>query len=490
MIQLGSLQLVVPQSIAANRRVLATMHMVRFDLVPWPARLQVEETTVRLLRNVAHSGMVLIAYPVPGYGEITLRTGTLPERSEPYHLTIELARGTLDRLRNQISLWHESGMEIPPIISAEVERALERLVKAIFGETNAERQAELSEECLAICCPLIDGLCEEFARQAKSTAPPRLGAPRGLGVRIQPDEFNSEWLQSLEPGIRYIEVAGWGESAIDPDEDRTSPSEVQALIAATPRQVLIGPLWDANPDGLPDRINQIGEFDRKRVEALQYFGQMLGEIRVPPDWLHIASGLNGVGHRFLSFPQQIQLVVDLQHLVDEFHREAPILISFAQPWGERLAWSVGGAQGIQIADLLLRNDIRLNGFGLEFDLDYWPHGSLLRDPLQWLDLIDTWSQFGLPLFVFLRAPTGYRAEDIRGEGNDRTPTIRASLSPDRLMDHVAHVVSLLQTRAAVQCVLWSDWRDVSVSPYPAGGLTDAAGRPKPIGDLFMALSRS
>src|SRR5690606_13137014 len=109
------------------------------------------------------------------------------------------------------------------------------------------------EECLAICCPLIDGLCEEFARQAKANVPPQPKAPRGLGVRIRPDEFSAEWLDSLDPGIRYVEVAGWGEGAIDPDEDRSSPNEVQTVVAASRRQVLIGPLWDASPAGLPDR---------------------------------------------------------------------------------------------------------------------------------------------------------------------------------------------------------------------------------------------
>ena len=477
-VPLGSLQLVVPESIAANRRVLATMHMVRFDLVPWPGRLSVAGNCVSLLRNVGHSGMVLLAYPVPGYGEVTLRTGTLPERPTPYHLPIELARGTLDRLRNQMSLWSESGLVVPPPIIEQTDRAVERFSAALFLETDPERQTAAADECLAICCPLIDALCREFAQQFRQIGKHDSHREPGLGIRITPEQFSSTWLAELDPAFRYVEVAGWSGSEFDPDDDHVSPTEIQTLVAASHRRSMIGPLWDAGPRGLPDRINQIQEFDRKRIEALQYFGQLLSDIRVQPDWLHIASGLNGVGHRFLSFPQQIQLVVDLQHLVDEFNRDVPVLISFAQPWGERLAWSVGGAQGIQIADLLLRNDIRLSGFGLEFDLDYWPNGSLLRDPLQWLDLVDTWAQFGMPLFIFLRAPSGYTADQVAGDASDRTPTIRASFGETQLCQHLAHVTSLLLARPVVEAIIWSEWRDSPESEYPAAGLADAQGHPK------------
>jgi hypothetical protein len=468
----GSLHLRVSESIASNRRVVSTLHVVRFDSVPWPSRITADGSVLTLHRNVHHSGNVVVAYPVAGVGELTLRTGTLPERAEPYNLAVELARGTLDRLRNQMSLWSESGLHFSDEITRATEDAVARLSAALFLQDDLAGQIRLAEECLAIACPMIDQLCGEFSRQLAPLITREESVNR-LGVRLVPQDGSAEWIDQLPASFLYVEVSGWSSAA-------AAPADLQNLATQKNRLTIVGPIWDAAPGGLPDHINQITEFEKKRIEALRYLGQTLSEIRIQPDWLHIASGLNGIGHRYLSFPQQIQLVVDLQHLVEEFNRDVPILISFTQPWGERLAWSVGGAQSIQIADLLMRHEIRLSGFGLEIDLDYWPHGSLVRDPLQWLDLIDTWSQFGLPLFLFLRVPTGYRPSDVATQATDRTPTIRDSLSPESQARHLQTVVSLALSRPLVRGVIWTDWRDLPGSEFPASGLYDVQGRRKPV----------
>ncbi len=410
---MGILRLLVSESIASDRRVVSTLHIVRFDSVPWPGRISVDGNVISLNRNVHHSGIVIAAYPVDGIGELTLRTGTLPERVEPYNLAIELARGTLDRLRNQTSLWSEAGLQVSAEIADSTDRAVTKLGEAVFAEGDPDRQTELANDCLALTCPLIDRLCREFARQIAQVILRDEAVDHFVGVRVEPHETSDEQIEQLPPGFRYVEISGWTFPATDTHEVGESAVDLQGRVAQSDRRTIVGPIWDASIHGLPDRINQINDFEKKRIESLQYFGRSLSEIRDQPDWLHIASGLNGVGHRFMSFPQQIQLVVDLQHLVDEFNHDVPILISFSQPWGERLAWSVGGAQSIQIADLLLRHEIRLSGFGLEIDLDYWPNGSLIRDPLQWLDLMDTWSQFGMPLFLFLRHRPGIRRIRLR-----------------------------------------------------------------------------
>ena len=110
--------------------------------------------------------------------------------------------------------------------------------------------------------------------------------------------------------------------------------------------------------------------------------------------------------------------------------------------------------------------------------------------LQWLDLVDGWAQFGMPLFVFLRSPTGYDPEAVAGDGTDRTPTIRASCSCERMRQHVGNVTALLLSRPSVQGVVWSQWRDPPGGPYPASGLVDAAGQSKPIVEALQTAYES
>ena len=60
---------------------------------------------------------ILAAFTFPGlwdgYGETILSTASLMERDQAYLLEVELARGTLNRIRNQVANWEQVGMIIP-----------------------------------------------------------------------------------------------------------------------------------------------------------------------------------------------------------------------------------------------------------------------------------------------------------------------------------------------------------------------------------------
>jgi len=250
---------------------------------------------------------------------------------------------------------------------------------------------------------------------------------------------------------------------------------------------MVGPIWDAGKSGLPDAINDLTNFDAKREAAKIHFVRVLKQIQDQPDWLYVASGLNGVGHKFLSYPQQMQLVVDLLQTVEEFNRQVPVMLSFDHPWSERLAWSVGGSQGLQIADILLRQDVRISGLGLEINLDYWPLGSLPRDPLQWLELIDSWAQFGLPLFLLLRTPTGSTSETL-GQ-SDTSVGVRNSFSERQQWSYLDAVLSVAAARPYVQALIWNEWQDDPESTFANSGILDLQGAPKHIASVLSSVFR-
>jgi len=41
---------------------------------------------------------------------LVLSTASLMEREPRYHLPVELARGTLNRVRNQLAAWEQAGL--------------------------------------------------------------------------------------------------------------------------------------------------------------------------------------------------------------------------------------------------------------------------------------------------------------------------------------------------------------------------------------------
>ncbi len=460
--------------------------MIRFDSMPWPCRVEIDRSLVTLHRLVNHSGQVCIAYPLAEHGELTLRTGTLPERTEPYSLPLELARGTLDRLRNQLCNWRDGGLQITRDVDDATNQAIDALGEAVLIADDFDRQTELAQTAMALSLRGMFALCHQFSGQVAAMRREDVEAITKLGIRVAPDHVPADWLSQLDQEFRYVCVTDRLKPREMPAVERSAGALMHSNAAKQNLKTIVGPIWDAGISGLPDHINDMSHFETKRTAAKQHFVQLLNQIEEQPDWLYVASGLNGIGHKFLSYPQQMQLVIDLLHTVDEFNRQVPVLLSFDHPWSERLAWSVGGAQGLQIADILLRHDVRLNGLALEINLDYWPLGSLPRDPLQWLELIDSWSQFGLPLFLFIRIPTGRLPTEMESDKNN---PIRNSFSGPQKWTYVDAVMSLALSRPFVHAVIWNDWQDEPDSPFPLAGLFDAQGQRKPISSLLTKVYR-
>lgn len=484
----GTLRLMVPDEIVGSRRIMATLHMIRFDSMPWPCRMERDQRLVTLHRIVNHSGQVCIAYPLPEFGELVLRTGTLPERAAPYSLPLELARGTCDRLRTQIGMWQDAGLNVAPSIAECAARSVAALAEAVNHQSDFDRQTELSHESIGFGLRGIFDLCRQFTREVAALRRDESEPKTKLGVRVSSDVIPDHWLDLLGPEFRFVCVSDPANSAEPPSTPRLGTADIVSQAVIDRRKTMIGPIWDTGKSGLPEEINEITHFDAKRVAARAHFVHKLNQIQEQPDWLYVASGLNGIGHKFLSYPQQMQLVVELLQTVEEFNRQVPVLLSFDHPWSERLAWSVGGSQGLQIADILLRQDVRISGLGLEINLDYWPHGSLPRDPLQWLEIIDGWAQFGLPLFLLVRAPTG--SSDPDSGQQDTSVGIRNSFTTEQQTSYLETVVAVALSRPYVQAVLWNEWRDDPTGTFPCAGLFDQADRRKPVADLLANVFRS
>ena len=60
----------------------------------------------------------------PDHGQLVLSTCTLMERSEPYHLATELARGTLHRARTLVADLESDDVAIPRPVREELQQAL------------------------------------------------------------------------------------------------------------------------------------------------------------------------------------------------------------------------------------------------------------------------------------------------------------------------------------------------------------------------------
>ena len=457
--------------------VAATIHIVGLDGIPWPCKVRWKDTTLMVSRNREESGRTYIGYQSQKFGRLMVCTGSLLANGD-YDLLLELARGTLNRARNQISIWSEGGLQIAAEIHEKVADATRQLGTALMSNNVGQRD-ELARQSLDQTLEAVFDLSLSFGTQVSSFRREHLDV----------DKF---WMASTAPEAQFQVDGQTGNLDLfagDPfDRVRVSSEQVSSGQATEiSKPLIVGPFLDASPGGMNQSLIECDDVRARRLHVLNGMRGAIGSLPANVSMLHLVSGVNGLGHRHLNYAQQLQLTIDMLNLVDEISIQTPSMISFDFPWAERLAGAVGGIHPLQVADSLLRQGVRISYLGLEMNLDYGATGSAFRDPLQWIDLVDIWAQLGVPLVLCLRLPfkvppDAQSVSDsrlIRRPGNGMTDLQRLLV--------LETVLPMMSARPMVAGIIWQQWRDDGDARFPFGGLTSADGTEKPILNALRSL---
>ncbi len=461
---MGKIVLELPGDWSMDRRTASTIHVVGLDGFPWPCKIAKAESTITITRNRDESGHLFLSYPFEKFGELVISTGTLPESEAPYRLLLELARGTLNRLRNLVSNWQEGGLPPSQSVANDLTASVIALRKSALAE-DPKTSDEFARQSLEFSMQSIFDASEQFGQHVYPMRSQHINVPKHwLGCKVTAKDIEVE-----KDSLSFLDII--------------QVSELNENVREQ-KNIILGPFLDASPGGMPVPWQELSDFEERQVSVVRTCRDALHDLPENIKLLHVARGLNGTGHRFLSYPQQLQLTLDLLEVIENSKHRVPTLVSFDCPWGERMAWSVGGVHPLQIADSILRRGVALSMLGLDISLDYLPNGSLPRDPIQWLDLIDVWSQLGLPLVICLCAPS-------------QNNTLVASASPDRIINSIREsqtdeqmekllsiVIPMMLARPNVHGIVWTQSRDGDDVRYSNGGLLDQAGQVKPIARVF------
>ena len=460
---MGEYRFRLPDFWKLDKSRAACIHVVGLEGIPWPCRVNVVEELLVISRNQNDSGKVHIPYPFETRGEMAICTGTLPESSHAYDLMTELARGTLNRLRNQLSTWREGGLEIAESLLDEVAQATRHLSASVVSVDPIEKD-EAAKKSIEIAIECIFELSGVFGDSISA-------------YRVSQKQLAPFWLAGNLKSHSASQIAEIGTSFDLFEVPSVSPTDEAG---SDPKNLIIGPLLDASAGAQTWPGDSADDFESRKRRLLSECREKLSVLPSHTSLVHAVSGLNGIGHRQLSFPQQQQLTAELFQVIQDASLEIPIVASFDFPWAERLAGSVGGMHPLQVADSLLRQALPISFIGLDVNLDYWPAGSVARDPLQWIDLVDVWGQLGLPLIFCLRIPQGVEpgvAEEAAGKAGNH---MRAGMSDGQRLELVEVILSMLIARPSVHGCLFRQWSDDDDLRYPGAGLVTADDDPKAI----------
>ncbi len=454
------------------------------DQAAWPTRIELSGNQLLCRRQNSDSGKLNIAWPVAGFGRPVLATASLPERGEKYVLAVELARGKIVQVRNQLAAWQAAGMTIPAEFVPLHREAHQLLARAVAVQEDPAKASFIAQEAIVRECQAAEILTRSYVAQRLEVRhrqypqlPTVLGCSLGdsLLEPVQQQQFMAAFNGAAIPlQWRYIE----------PEEGNyrweTYDTQVEWALA---NNLLLrgGPLVDLSPNGLPRWLSQwendywnLQSFVCDFIETVM--SRYVGRIRI---W-EVVARPNAGGALALTEENRLTLVAKILEVARQVDQEGQFLIRIDQPWGEYQARGQHKLSPMHFADALVRAGMDLSAINLEIGVGFSPLGSPSRDLLDFSRMIDQWSVLGLPLQVTLAFPSAAGADPNLTTDLEVDPrSWKYPVNEETQGRWIDEYVPLLLAKPAVLAVFWNHLSDAQPHRFPHAGLVRADGVGKP-----------
>ncbi len=488
---MGRMRLLVWPPDRITSEMAQQAYLAGMDRVPWPCRVQWNQGELLIERNVSDSANLYIPWPVEGLGVLMVGTPTLMEREEPYHLPLELARGKLAQVRNQLGEWEPLGFVAPEELQRLISEATRQLAEAALGPASSEESITAAERALRLAVEAADRLASCYAEQAltvRRRATPKLPTwlAVALGNAFLEEAIANQVLQTFSAACVPIV---WHD--VEASEGTYQWEVADHLIhwcRKNQLSVIAGPLLQMDRRSLPDWIylceddpEALGAFAEEFVQAA--VRRYAGQVQL---WI-AASRINRPAAFSFSEEERVQLTARIVQSIRSADPQTPVVVGFDQPWAEYLAQREMDFPPLHVADSLLRADIGLQGLMLEINLGYQPGGTFNRDLLEIGRHLDHWALLGAPLYISLAAPSSDQPDPLAHFGNRRAPP---GSSPRTQQLWISRLLPLLLAKPYIQGILWNHLRDYLPHDYPHAGLFDLRRQPKPALRTLAALRQA
>ena len=142
---MGQMRFVVSPPGRITNEAVQQAYLSGIDRISWQVQSVMERGDLVLRRAVSESANLHIPWQVEGRGWLTLSSGSLCEQYGPYQLPLELARGTIGQLRDQLAEWQTIGLIVPKKITEKVSEAVRYFGRAAVGQEDRHHAFVLQE---------------------------------------------------------------------------------------------------------------------------------------------------------------------------------------------------------------------------------------------------------------------------------------------------------------------------------------------------------
>jgi hypothetical protein len=476
---MGILRFLVPRRDRLPETALERAYVTGLDEIPWVSRIASTDDGLIVDRPVSDSGMLHIPWKVDNHRETVLTTASLMERERPYLLEVELARGTVNRIRNQIAIWESAGMRVPETIGERLGHSIELFARAATSQHDPAEASRLAGEVLSQCMPIIVSLGASYSQQAlalRHSTSGKLVTMVGANLGHTPlDNAHARiFLGAFNAAVvplpwRQIEASEGKHSWLLAD------SQIDWCVARGLR-MCSEPLIQFDGTDAPDWLYLWEEdADNLMTFMTEYLRAVVARYKSRFQVWQCAGRVNTGSFLGLSAHHKMQMALRAVEIVREEDPNSPVVLTLDQPWGEYISRQEADLP-LHLADMLLRSGLQVSGFALELNVGYYPGGTQQRNLLEFSRQLDRWSMLGMPLLVSLVVPSA-NGEDPKAQSTKKP--VSEGWTPAMQEEWVREFVPVILSKNVVQGVFWNQFRDSEPHEFSHGGLIDPQSRPKP-----------
>jgi hypothetical protein len=461
-----------------------------------PGRLGVEfrNGLLTCVRDSTESGRLFIPWPIEGYGTPIVGTATLSERATPYVLAVELARGKLNDIRNQLADWVQMGLTATPELEAALNESQRHFIRAATCTDQPDPCAQAAQASLRTACRAGDLLMESYTAQVLQS---RLMSSSKLSTHLSCVMDRPP--QALPPALDWMNTfnsfhlgATWKQMA--PAEGQYSWDQLEAQLAWCRRSghtVEVGPLIEFRAGALPDWI-WLWQGDCETISSLMadFVRQTVARYRGRVLLWHVVHRAASGEILGLSEEDQIRITARAIQVARQTDPGALLSIGVDRPWGEWMGSSHYQLGPLHLCDYLLRADLGLSGVALEIAPGFSAPGSHLRDLFEFSRQLDLYSLLNVPLHIWMALPSA-AGDDPSADPAVRIEPAEWPEAPSEALQAAwgAKWMALAVAKPFVRSVTWLQASDAAPHLYPHAGLVRPDQTAKPLVSWLQMLRK-
>lgn len=478
-------------------------HTIAKDQIALPSRVSMDDGVLVCESPTSDAVALSVQHDLGPLGLLALRTCLLPQRDEPYLLSLELARHRLMRLLEALEEWRLTALPAEHPAMRALERAREEFTLALVesrGPDGAytEEQSRRAGEALGAAIDAGEALSLECAsRRMEKRFADEESAPVQVGCVVPVDRCTEPLQKIVATHFAFMTCPmRWRD--IEPSEGKFNFTRTDRWIEWAVRTgrlpVVAGPVLDFSKGATPEWMHiWRHDYDTVRECVYEHVTRVVTRYRRTVSRWTAVSGLNLNDDFSLSTDQMVELTRLVIHVIRKLQPSAKVAVELDQPFGEHTGRNAESVSPRLYAEMVLDSGVHVDAFGLRFQMGDGRPGREARDLLQLARLLDRYADLERPIHISsMGVPDAPSSVEDAGRW-------RQAWSPEQQSRWMGHALSICAAHPAVQSVCWQSLYDAPAEgdenaddPFMTdGGLIGDDGRAKPalkrIGEITQAL---